>query len=148
VDHAHLRPRPQVAAGAGGQIGVDLEGGDAAAAPHLLRQDGGEVAGAGADMHDVLAGARGEGGHQPGVEGGLTVVEPGLGPDGDDVVRVEIERIGVRCPHIAAPPAQHPPGPGPEKVLARHGRKRPLHRRAAHPRLGHHLGRIGPANDA
>jgi len=67
VEHAHLRPGPQVAAGAGGERGVDLEGGDAAAAPHLLRQDGGEVARAGADMHHVLARARGEGGHQPGV---------------------------------------------------------------------------------
>jgi len=61
VEHAHLQPQgapgPQVAAGAGSQIGVDLEGGDAAAAPHLLRQDGGEVAGADSGLRVTAGGA-------------------------------------------------------------------------------------------
>ena len=86
-----------------------------------MSQDGGVIAGAGSDMYDV--GARGRCGlvNEVRMQRRLTVVEAPLGQNADEIIGVQINRIGVGRRDVIPEPAEDPPWTGSEKVLPARG---------------------------
>ena len=67
-----------------------------------MREDGGVIARAGANMHHVLAGG-GQGlMDEMGMQRRLPVVDAALGHERDQIVGIEIDGVGVGCRHIVA----------------------------------------------
>ena len=54
------------------------------------------------------------------IKRGLAVVQVALRQDADQVIGVQVNRVGIRRCAIAAAPAHNLPRPGPEEVFPRH----------------------------
>jgi hypothetical protein len=102
------------------QIGVDLDGGDAAARADDFGQDGAAVASAGADMDDILATCQIELIEHGSPQAGLAVVEALGLVDRDQNVVMEMRRIvPFRRPVIRRPSrAEGTPRPRAAEMLA------------------------------
>ena len=112
-----------------------------------MRHDGRVVAGAGADVHHVVA-LSDSGAVDPlGMPRRLAVVEMPLGDDLHDAVDIEVDRVVVGRGDPPVEPARHHPGPGTQKILAAHGSERRLQARIADLHLGQDLFGVGAAND-
>jgi hypothetical protein len=81
-----------------------------------VSQDGGVIAGAGSDMHDVFACRRRCLMNEVRMQRRLPIVEMPFGQNADEIIGVQINRIGIRCRDVVPEPSD-PPWTGSEKVL-------------------------------
>lgn len=79
---------------------------------------------------------------------GLPVVEVTFGQDGDEIVGVEVDGVGVGRRNVVPEPAADLPGAGPEKVFAARGAERAGEARILDARGSQDLPGIGRPDDA
>src|SRR5262245_58866706 len=79
--------------------------------PDQMPHDGGVVAAARADMDNVLALPRRRAGEQVGAQRRLAIVDVAFWCNADDVVGVEINRVGSRRPEITSLEVRKRPRP-------------------------------------
>ena len=112
-----LGPGFEIFARAFRQVGIELIGADAAGRPGELGQHGGVIAGAGADMRNVLAGRDGEVVQHPNVQRRAAIVDAAAGLQRDQHVLIDGDGIVAwqrrhrRAPHEL-------PGLASEEILA------------------------------
>src|ERR1700730_1369683 len=96
-----------------------------------MGQEGGVIAGAGSDMHDVFTGGWRSLVNEMRMQRRLPVAEVPFGQNADEFVAVEINRMGIG-PRDVIPipePAHDRPRTRPEKILAADGAERGLETR-------------------
>ena len=118
-DDFHVAVSREILACSLREVGLELEGSDAAARFDQLGQQRGVVAGAGADMGDGFARLRLDLADPHGVQDRLAIVDAFVGIEHHKHVLVDVTWIGSRRfePAVAG---KDGPRPGPEKGLARH----------------------------
>ena len=133
-----LWPGPQILAGRGRQAGIIFDRDHAPARPDNLAQHGAVVPGAGADLHDSLAGPQIQLIEQSGPEARLAIVQASCRIDRDEHVVIDPPRIGIRRLIEGSHSLRRNdvPRPWPEKPLARHRREGFDHRFIAPDRGG------------
>ena len=82
-----------------------------------MSQDGGVIAGAGSDMHDVFACRRRCLVNQVRMQRRLPIVEIPFGQNADEIIGVQINRIGVGRREVVPEPSEDEPWTGSEEVL-------------------------------
>ena len=86
------------------QLAIIFYPGNPASGAGKVSQNRREVAGAGPDMHDVVADRRRRAMDQVRVQRRLAVVDPPLGQNADQIIGVEVDGIGSRARHVVAEP--------------------------------------------
>jgi hypothetical protein len=115
-----------------------------------VSQDSGVIPGAGSDMHDVFAGGWGSLVNEMRMQRRLPIVEVPFGQNADEIVGLQINRIGIgRRDVIPIPePAHDRPRTRPEKILAADGAERGVEARIIdNARAGQNLFGVGRPDD-
>ena len=141
VDDTDIGPILQIGSRHLRQFGVELDRRYLPLRTGQLGEDSRVVAGAGADMHDAVAGLHVQMRQHPGVEGRLAIVDSFRRLQGEEGVLVQQGRVVVWQRDLAPLPGKRPAA-GRHEFLARHRSKGLLQAPVAHLRRGQYLGRI------
>ena len=89
------------------QFAIIFYPGNPACSAGKVSQNRRVVAGAGSDMHNVVADCGGRAMDQVRVQRRLAVVDPPLGQDADQIIGVEVDGIGSRGRHVFPKPTKN-----------------------------------------